>query len=130
MGKFAGFLKSAKKIAGFGMNVLDKVNNIYKGVKPFIDPLVEAVPYGNYINKGLNIGSKFIDKVKPITDNFLNDTDRKQVKKISDNIERYGGNIAQKALNNYLDEQDNIFDNRGDYSLNDYGDSIFSSPLN
>ena len=38
MDKFAGFLKRAKKIAGKGMNVLNTVNYIYKGVKPFVEP--------------------------------------------------------------------------------------------
>ena len=33
MGKFAGFLKRAKKIAGIGMNVLNSFNDIYKGIK-------------------------------------------------------------------------------------------------
>ena len=32
MGKFAGFLKRAKKIAGFAGGVLDGLNNIYNRV--------------------------------------------------------------------------------------------------
>ena len=61
MVKFAGFLKRAKKIAGVGMNVLNAVNNIYKGVKPFVEPIVGSLPFGSAINKGLDIASNVID---------------------------------------------------------------------
>ena len=57
MGKFAGFLKRVKKLAGYGGSVLSSLNDIYKGVKPFVEPIIWAVPYCNYINKGLDIGS-------------------------------------------------------------------------
>ena len=122
MGKFAGFLKRVKKIAGFGTNVLNSINNIYKGVKPFVEPLIDMVPYGNYINTGLNIGSNVIDKIKPITSNWLNDDDKKKLKDIDKNIKRYGGDVTQKLLNNYLDYQDN--------RLGEYKDSLFGKPLN
>ena len=59
MGKFAGFLKCVKKkLAEYGGNVLSSLNDIYKGIKPFVEPILGAVPYGNYINKGLDIWSK------------------------------------------------------------------------
>ena len=51
MGKFAGFLKRMKKVAGFGLDALNRVNNIYKSVKPFVSDVIDAVPFGNYINK-------------------------------------------------------------------------------
>ena len=69
MGKFAGFLKRAKKLAGYGVGLLSGINDIYKGVKPFADSVIGALPFGGVINKGLNIGSKIIDKVQPITRN-------------------------------------------------------------
>ena len=122
MGKFAGFLKRMKKITGFGTNVLSSINDIYKGVKPFVEPLIDMVPYGNYINKGLNVGSKFIDNIKPITSIWLNDDDKDKLKNIDKNIKRYGGTVAQNLLNNYLDYQDN--------RLNEYKDSLFGKPLN
>ena len=71
MGKFAGFLKRAKKIAGIGMNVLNSFNDIYKGIKPFAEPIVGALPFGNYINKGLDAASTVIDKVQPFTNIVL-----------------------------------------------------------
>ena len=61
MSQFAGFLKRVKKLAGYGGNVLSSLNDIYKGVKPFADTIIGAVPYGNYINKGLDFGSKVIE---------------------------------------------------------------------
>ena len=122
MGKFAGFLKRVKKIAGFCTNVLNSINDIYKGVKPFVEPLINMVPYGNYINKGLSAGSRFIDKVKPITSNWLNDDDKTKLNNIDKNIKRYGGTVAQNLLNNYLDYQD--------HRLSEYKDSLFGKPLN
>ena len=122
MGKFAGFLKRVKKLAGYGTNVLSSINDIYKGVKPFVEPIIGAVPYGNYINTGLDIGSKLIDKVKPITSNWLNNNDKDKLKGIDKNIKRYGGTMTEKLLNNYMDYQDN--------RLGKFGDSIFGNPLN
>ena len=130
MGKFAGFLKRAKKIAGYGAGLLGGINDIYKGIKPFADDVIGALPFGNYINKGLNFGSKIIDKVQPLTKNWIEDNDKEKIQGINDNIKRYGGDLTQKVLNNYLDTQDKIFNNKGNYSLNDYGDSIFGNPLN
>ena len=122
MGKFAGFLKRVKKIAGFGSNILSSINDIYKGVKPFVSPLIDMIPYGNYINKGLNVASNFVDKVKPIASNWLNDEDKHKLKNIDKNIKRYGGTVTQNLLNNYLDYQDN--------RLGEYKDSLFGKPLN
>ena len=58
------------------MNVANAINNIYKGVKPFVQPIVDVLPYGNYINKGLNIASNVVDKVQPFTNRWLNDKDK------------------------------------------------------
>lgn len=130
MGKFAGFLKRVKKLAGYGVGLLSGVNDIYKGIKPFADNVIGSLPGGNIINKGLSLGSKLIDKVQPITKNWITEDDKEKIENINDNIKRYGGNAAQYALNNYLDEQDAIYNNRGNYSLSDYGNSIFGNPIN
>ena len=120
MGKFAGFLKRAKKIAGFAGGVLNGLNKVYKSVKPFTEDIVGALPFGSYINKGLDIGSKIIDKVNPLTKNWLDEDDKQKLKKINNNIKRYGGEVAQTALNNYLDTQDELLRRKGNYTLNDY----------
>ena len=145
MGKFARFLKRAKKVAGFAGGILNGLNKVYKSVKPFTEDIVGALPFGSYINKGLDIGSKIIDKVHPITQNWLEEDDKEKLEGISNNIKRYGGDVAQKALNNYWDTQDEIFNRKGNYGLNDYaantagnvakgliksGGSIFGKPLN
>ena len=122
MGKFAGFLKRIKKAAGFGMNLLSGLNDIYKGVSPVAESVISALPGGSIINKGLNIGSKLIDRVQPYAQKYLVDEDNKEdLERFEQNVKRYGGNIAQKALNNYLDTQERIYSNKGDYSLSDYG---------
>ena len=120
MGKFAGFLKRAKKIEGFAGGVLNGLNKVYKAVQPFTEDIVGALPFGNYINKGLNTASKVVDKIAPITKNWLDEDDKAKLKKINSNIKRYGGDIAQKALNNYMDTQEELLRRGGDYSLKDY----------
>ena len=106
MGKFAGFLKRAKKIAGIGMNVLNSFNDIYKGIKPFAEPIVGALPFGNYINKGLDAASTVIDKVQPFTNRWLNDKDKLNSSRIANGIQKFAGKATQGLLNNYLDTQD------------------------
>ena len=44
MGKYAGFLKRMKKIAGYGMNLLSGLNDIYKGVKPMAENVISSLP--------------------------------------------------------------------------------------
>ena len=82
MGKFAGFLKRIKKVAGVGMSVLNGLNNIYKGIKPFAQDIVGALPFGSYINKGLDVSSKLIDKVQPYAQKYLvDDSNKEQLEK-------------------------------------------------
>ena len=117
MGKFAGFLKRAKKIAGIGMNVLNSFNDIYKGIKPFAEPIIDALPFGGTINKGLNIASNVIDKIHPYTNRWLSDKDKINSSRISNGVQKIAGKATQGLLNNYLDTQEtgasrnNIFDN-------------------
>ena len=40
MGKFAGFLKRAKRLAGIGSGIMGTINNSYKSVKPAVDTVV------------------------------------------------------------------------------------------
>ena len=40
MGKFAGFLKRMKKVAGIGSGILGGINDIYKGIKPLVNTAV------------------------------------------------------------------------------------------
>ena len=118
MGKFAGFLKRAKRIAGIGMNVLNSFNDIYKGVKPLVEPIVGALPFGGYINKGLDVASNVIDKVQPFTNRWINDKDRR----IGDKVQNIAGKATQGLLNNYMDVQDSL--------LNSKGNTVFGNILN
>ena len=132
MGKFAGFLKRIKKVAGLGSAVLNGLNNAYKAVKHVADTLINLVPCGNYITMGLNCASKTIDIINPIAQKYLVDEDNKEkLENISNNVKRHGGNVAQKALNTYTDIQDELYKNKGNFTLKDYGNKmIFGKPLN
>ena len=106
MGKFAGFLKRMKKVAGFGLDALNRVNNIYKSVKPFISDVIDAVPFGNYINKGLEIGSKVLDKVTPLSSKLLTSQESKKSNDLSNKFEQFVGKGVQYGLNKFLDTQE------------------------
>ena len=122
MGKFAGFLKRIKKASMFGMNLLSGLNDIYKGVKPMAENAISSLPGGEYIKQGLDCGSSLLDTIQPYAQQYLVDNDNKEdLEQFEQNVKRHGGNIAQKALNNYLDTQERIYSNKGDYSLSDYG---------
>ena len=66
MGKFAGFVKRVKKIAGIGSGILGGINDIYKQIKPLINTAVGFLPGGSFINQGLDIASNVVDKNKTI----------------------------------------------------------------
>ena len=106
MVKFAGFLKRMKKVAGIGSGILGGINDIYKGIKPLVNTAVGFLPGGSFINQGLDIASNVIDKVQPITKNWISESDQNKIKSINDNIKRVGGNVAKSLLDKY---QESIF---------------------
>ena len=108
MGKFAGFLKRVKKIAGIGSGILDGINDIYKGIKPLDITAVGFLPRNSFINQELDIAFNVVDKIQPITKNWISESDQNRIKSINDNIKRVGGNVAKSLLDKY---QDNIFGN-------------------
>ena len=111
MGKFAGFLKRVKKLAGIGSGILGGINDMYKSVKPLVNTAVGFLPGGSFINQGLDITSNVVDKIQPYTKNWINESDQNRIKSINDNIKRVGGNVAKSLLDKYHD-------------------SIFGTPLN
>ncbi len=66
MGKFSGFLKRLKRIAGYGGAVLGVINDLYKNTKQFVNSIVSSLP-GGITNKGLDIARGIIDKAVPYT---------------------------------------------------------------
>ena len=106
MGKFAGFLKRAKKIAGIGSGILSGINDIYKGIKPLVNTAVGFLPGGSIINQGLDIASNVVDKIQPITKNWINESDHNRIQSFNDNVKRVGGNVAKSLLDKY---QESIF---------------------
>ena len=106
MGKFAGFLKQAKKIVGIGSGILGVINDMYKSIKPLVNTAVGFLPGGSFINQGLDIASNVVDKIQPITKNWINESDRNRIQAINDNVKRVGGNVAKSLLDKY---QESIF---------------------
>ena len=106
MVKFAGFLKRMKKIAGIGMNVLSKVNDVYKEIKPIAKSVISALPGGGYINQGLDFVSGAVDKVAPITNAWIDASDRAKISQYTDKSKRLIGDIGNRLVNSYFDVQD------------------------
>ena len=88
------------------MNVLNSFNDIYKGIKPFAEPIIGALPFGGYINKQFDAASTVIDKIQPFTNRWLSDKDIITSSKVTDKIHNIAGKATQGLLNNYLDTQD------------------------
>ena len=106
MVKFAGFLKRMKKIAGIGMNVLSKVNDVYKEIKPIAKSVISALPGGGYINQGLDFVSGAVDKVAPITNAWIDASDRAKISQYTDKTKRLIGDVGNRLVNSYFDVQD------------------------
>ena len=100
------------------MNVLNSFNGIYKGIKPFAEPIVGALPFGNYINKWLVAASTVIDKVQPFTNIWIKDSDRR----ITDKIHNTAAKATQWLLNNFLNIQEP--NNSSKNSNNIFGDIL------
>ena len=96
---------------------------IYKGIKPFVEPIVGALPFGNYINKGLDAASTVIDKVQPFTNRWLNDKDKLNSSRITNGIQKFAGKATQGLLNSYLDTQDTNYSSKNDRN-NIFGDIL------
>ena len=106
MVKFAGFLKRMKKIAGIGMNVLSKVNDVYKEIKPIAKSVISALPGGGNINQGLDFVSGAVDKVAPITNAWIDASDRAKISQYTDKSKRLIGDVSNRLVNSYFDVQD------------------------
>ena len=87
MGKFAGFLKRVKRVAGFASNVL-------------------------------------IDKINPMTNKWIETSDRTKINKFTDKAKRLGGDVMFKLTNEYTKAQQE--------RMNDFDEKnlIFGNPIN
>ena len=118
MVKFAGFLKRMKKIAGIGMNVLSKVNDVYKEIKPIAKSVISALPGGGYINQGLDFVSGAVDKVAPITNAWIDASDRAKISQYTDKSKRLIGDVSNRLVNSYFDVQDTLSNKQVDTQRN------------
>ena len=135
MGKFAGFLKRAKRLAGIGSGILGTINNLYKSVKPAVDTVVGLLPGGGFINTVLSGASKGIDMIQPYTNKWIKDSDQKTFNSMNKTAETMGNfimssplGIADRVANRILDKTspESGMNSNGTPSSN----SIFGKPLN
>ena len=124
MGKFAGFLKRVKRVAGFASNVLSKINDVYKSTKPIVQGVVNALPGGGYINQALDFGSNVIDKITPMTNKWIETSDRTKINEFTDKAKRLGSDVMFKLTNEYTKAQQE--------RMNDFDEKnlIFGNPIN
>ena len=119
MGKFAGFLKRAKRLAGIGSGIVGTINNLYKSVKPAVDTVVSFLPGGGVINQVLDKGSKVVDRIQDFTKDWVTDTDRKTLNSMNKTANKVGNFLnsgpLEFAANKILDSQNS---------------SLFGEPLN
>ena len=67
MSKFAGFLKRIKQAATIPMKIVRGINNIYKKIRPYVNPIIDAVPFGGLFNLAMDGSSKIMDiTTKPL----------------------------------------------------------------
>ena len=63
-----------KKTIGKAVKIIP---NVIKKIKPFVDPLLKVIPFGNYVSTGMDVASG--------------------VSQIADNVFNQGGSIPQAA---------------------------------
>ena len=88
------------------MNVLSKVNDVYKEIKPIAKSVISALPGGGYINQGLDFVSGAVDKVAPITNAWIDASDRAKISQYTDKSKRLIGDVSNRLVNSYFDVQD------------------------
>ena len=74
---------------------------MYKSEKPIVNTSIGFFPGRSFINQGLDIASKVVDKILPYTKNWINESDQNKIKSINDNIKRVGRNIDKSLLDKY-----------------------------
>ena len=65
-------MKRLKKIGCLGLSVLNKINDIYKGIKQVVQDVVNLLKGGGYINKGIEFCSNILDNAKSLTNELSN----------------------------------------------------------
>ena len=88
------------------MNVLSKINDVYKEIKPIAKSVISALPGGGYINQGLDFVSGAVDKVAPITNAWIDASDRAKISQYTDKSKRLIGDVGNRLVNSYFDVQD------------------------
>ncbi len=141
MGKFAGFLKRAKRLAGIGAGILGTVNNLYKSVMTPVTSLVDLLPGGKVINTVLKAGSNKVDKWQENTKDWITKNDRATFNSMNKTAKQIGGFINKlvpwDTVGNFVADKVNSTDGNNSSTLGNVSStignvasSIFGEPLN
>ena len=140
MGKFAGALKRAKRLAGIGAGILGTVNNLYKSVMTPVTGLVDLLPGGKVINTVLQAGSKKVDKWQENTKDWITKNDRATFNSMNKTAKQIGGFINNlipwDTVGNFVADKVNSTDGNNSTLGNvasfigNNASSIFGEPLN
>ena len=136
----AGFWKRLKNIGSGFLKVANFLNNNYKSLQAFADPLLDAVPYGSIAKTVLHGVSKGIDTVTSIANKFgMGDQSSNNIARpeiLNDGLENVSnihrdGRISQhsndlrfRPIEHGIESQTQLQSNPVNHS------PIFTSPLN
>ena len=81
------------------------LNDVYKEIKPIAKSVINALPGGGYINQGLDFVSEAVDKVTPITNAWIDTSDRAKISQYTDKTKRLIGDVGNRLVNSYFDVQ-------------------------
>ena len=100
--------KTVKKILGPAQKVLKPLNNIVQKIKPFVKPIIRALPYGNYIEIGTDVASGVLEGATNVVEKANQEFNGKaatfsqdgktvrQIKERFDQVRNIGGTIASE----------------------------------
>ena len=113
------------------MNVLSKINDVYKEIKPIAKSVISALPGGGYINQGLDFVSGAVDKVTPITNAWIDASDKAKISQQTDKTKRLIGDVGNRLVNSYFDVQVDKEDEEKKILAKPTGQGLlFGNPIN
>ena len=88
------------------MSVLNKINDIYKGIKQVVKDVVNLFQGCGYINKGIEFDSNILDNAKSLTNELSNrwvdESECENINKYINKSKCLIGDIGSQALDGYI----------------------------
>ena len=132
MGKFAGFLKRIKRLAGIGSGILNTVNTLYKSVKPAADGILSMIPGGKEVLpfiQGASSAADYIHKNTP--KDWATKYDKGILNSMDDTAQKIGGFLMNSPLKIADRIGNSVLDSVESYRSPNFGNgAIFGEPLN